>query len=171
MGGNNAYCFAKFNELARSEIASIAHRTNPAAALAGKNRTNLQALHAHPLKFCGDLFIDQLIRFDDFFLLVHRVSDRLAAYASDNALAKIDYFFVAFVNRAHHDTVYRTAVVFIDDHVLRRVHQFARQITGVGSLERCVGKTFASAVSRNKILEHAESLAEVRRDRALDDFA
>src|SRR5439155_6728127 len=106
----NAYCFAKFNELTRSEIASIAHRTNSPAALAGKNRTNLQTLHADALKVCGDLFVDQLIRFDDFFLLVHRVGDRLAAYTADNALAKIDYFFVALVNLAHHNSVHRAAV-------------------------------------------------------------
>ena len=51
------------------------------------------------------------------------------------------------------------------------VDQLARQIAGVGGLERGVGQTFASAVSRNEVLEHGQSFAEVRRDRLLDDFA
>ena len=98
MGCDNPYRFAKLNELAHSQIAPIAHCADAPATLTGKNRTNLQALDAHSLKIRSDLFIDQLIRFDDLLLFVHRISDRFAAYASDNALTKIDYFFVALVN-------------------------------------------------------------------------
>ena len=129
MGRNNPNGFAEFNELPSSEIASVAHCTHATATLAGKNRTNLQALNAHPLKFCGDLFVDQLIRFDDFLLLIHGVSNRLATHATNNALTQIDNFLVALVNRAHHDAVYGAAIFLVNDHVLRRVDQFARQIT------------------------------------------
>src|SRR5439155_9481839 len=171
LGGDDSHSFAKLNELAGGEVASITHRAYSATALTSKNGTNLQTFHAHPLKLAGDLLINELIRFDDFFLLIHRISDCLATDTPDNALGQIDHFLVAFVNRAHHDAVDRTAIFFVDDHVLCRVHQFPCQITGVGGLERCVSETFASAVSRNEILEHAEPLPEVRRDWTLDDFA
>ena len=122
LGGDNSYSFAKLDELAGGEIASITHCAYPAATLARKNRTNLQTFYAHPLKFGGDLLVNQLVRLDDFLLLVHRVSDRFAAYAAYNALGEIDYLLVALVNRAHNDAVDRTAIFFIDDHVLCRIH-------------------------------------------------
>src|SRR5262249_24124647 len=133
-GRDNAYCFAELNKLTRRQIASITHRAHTAPALTSENRTNLQTLHAHPLKLRSDLFVNQLIRFDDLLFLIHRISNRLATYASDYALAEIDYFFIALVNRAHHNPVYRTAILFIDDHVLRGVDQLARQISRIGSL-------------------------------------
>ena len=44
--GDNADRFAKLNELARRQVASITHRADAPAAFAGENRTNLQALNA-----------------------------------------------------------------------------------------------------------------------------
>ena len=171
MRSNDPYRLPKLNELAGREVAPITHRAHSPAALACKNRTDLQTFHAHPLKFCGDFLVDVLVRFDNFFPFVHRVGDRLTTDASDNSLAEIDHFLVAFVDRAYHDAIYRSAIFRIDNDVLRRVHQFPRQIAGVGSFESCVGKTFARAVSGNKIFQHTESLAEVGRDRTLNDFA
>src|SRR4029453_5781094 len=102
----------------RSQIAAIAHGAHASSALTGKNRTNLQALHANTLKLRRDLFINQLIRFDDLFFLVHWVSDGFTTYATDNALAKIHYFLVALVNRAHQDAIYSNAALFVYDRVL-----------------------------------------------------
>src|SRR5207245_1667954 len=98
LGCDNPHCFAKLNELARRQIASITHCADAPAALTGKDRTNLQALNAYSLKIRGDLLINQLIRFDDLFLFVYRISNCFAAYASDNALTKIYYLFVALIN-------------------------------------------------------------------------
>ena len=42
-----------------------------------------------------------LIRLDDHLLFIHRIGDRFAAHAPDDALAKVDHFFVAFVDRPH----------------------------------------------------------------------
>ena len=58
-----------------------------------------------------------------------------------------------------------------DDDVLGHVHQAARQVAGVGGLERRVGQTLAGAVRRDEVLEHGQPLAEVRDDGLLDDLA
>ena len=171
MRRNDTDCFAKFNELARSEIASIAHRTHASAALAGKNRTNLQAFHAYPLKLRGDLFVDQLIRLYDLFPFVHRVGDRFATDATNDPLRKIDNFLIALVNRAHNNSIHSSTIFCIDDHILRRVHQLASKVTRVRRLECRVGKPLARTVRGDEVLEYAKALAEVRRDWALDDFA
>ena len=69
------------------------------------------------------------------------------------------------------DAVERAAVELGDDRVLRDVDETAREVTGVRRLERGVGEALARAVRRDEVLEHAETLAEVRGDRRLDDLA
>src|SRR5262249_36131776 len=77
----------------------------------------------------------------------------------------------AFINRAYRDPVYGSAIVRNDDHILRRIHEFAGEISGVGSFQRGIGETFARTVSGNEVLQHTQAFAEVRGDGTLDDFA
>ena len=170
--GDDADRFAELDELAGGKVAAVAHaRRRRARFRRSAPNESSSSPRRHSSIAAAILFVDQLIRFNDLFLLVDGIDDRFAADAADDALAEIDDFFVAFVNRAHHDAVDRAAIQFVDDHVLRRIDELARQVTGVGSLERGIGQTFARAVSRNEILEHGQAFAEVRRDRPLDDFA
>ena len=53
--------------------------------------------------------------------------------------------------------------------VLRHVGEFARQVAGVGGLERGIGEALSRAVGRAEVLEHAQAFAEVGLDRRLDD--
>ena len=69
------------------------------------------------------------------------------------------------------ETQDRAAILLGDRDVLRHVHQAARQVAGVGRLERRVGQTLPGAVRRDEVLEHREPFTEVRLDRALDDLA
>ena len=58
-----------------------------------------------------------------------------------------------------------------DDHVLRDVDQPARQVAGVGGLQRGVRQPLARAVRRDEVLLHGEAFTEVGGDRRLDDLA
>ena len=49
------------------------------------------------------------------------------------------------------------------------IHEFAGHIARVGGFQCRVGETLARAVSRDKILEDGQPLAEVRQNRLLDD--
>ena len=50
-------------------------------------------------------------------------------------------------------------------------HQAARQVAGIGRLQRGVGQTLTGAVRRDEVLQHVQAFAEVGGDRGLDDFA
>ena len=63
------------------------------------------------------------------------------------------------------------AVVLTDDDVLRHVDETTRQVAGVGRPQRGVGQTLAGTVRRDEVLEHRQTLAEVRLDRPRDDLA
>ena len=80
--------------------------------------------------------------------------------------AKLDHFVFAFVNRLNPDAVGRAAIVFLDDHVLRHVHELAGHVAGVGGLERGVGQTLAGAVRGDEVFQHRQTFAEVRRESA-----
>ena len=155
--GDDADRFAQLHKLAGREVAAVAMRANAAPGFAGQDGANLEALDADLFDRRGDRLVDQLIRLDDF-LLRHRIDHRFAAHATDDAGREIDHFFVAFVDRAHGDAVDRSAIHLVDDHVLRRIDQLSRQVTGVGGLERGVGQTFARAVGGDEIFEHGQDL-------------
>src|SRR5438552_9002506 len=171
LSGNNSNRFAHFHILAGGQISSVTHSANAATAFARQHRADLQALYTDALQICRDFLVDELVGFDDLLLLVHWVRDCFAANAADDSLGKIDNFLVALVNRADDDSVYGAAIFYIDNNVLCRVDQFTGEITGVRSFERGVGQTFARAVGRDEILEHAQTFAEVGSDRSLDNFS
>ena len=79
--------------------------------------------------------------------------------------------FAGFDDRLHVNAFRGAAIVLADDHVLRHVHQAARQVARIGRLQRGIGQTLAGAVRRDEVLQHVEAFAEVGRDRGFDNFA
>ncbi len=63
------------------------------------------------------------------------------------------------------------AIVFGDDHVLRHVHQAARQVAGIGRLQSGIGQTLTGAVRGDEVLQHVQAFAEVGGDGGFDDLA
>ena len=60
--------------------------------------------------------------------------------------------------------------LFADDELLRDVDETTRQVARVRGTERGVGETLAGAVRRDEVLEHGQTLTEVRLDRPRDDL-
>ncbi len=62
-------------------------------------------------------------------------------------------------------------IVVVDDDLLRDVDEPPGQVARVGGPQRRVGETLAGTVRRDEVLEHRQTLAEVRLDRLRDDVA
>ena len=154
---------------AGGQVASVAAGASPAAGFAGQHGANLDALDAGGLNGVGQLFADFLVDVDDDVAFV--VLDLVERNAAHDAVAQRLDFDAGFGDRLDVDAVGGAAVDLADDHVLRHVHQTAREVAGIGGLERRVGQTLARAVRRDEVLQHGEAFAEVRSDRRLDDFA
>jgi len=75
-----------------------------------------------------------------------------------------------FLQRRHLEAEDRAAVFFCNRHILRDVDQPARQIAGVRVLSAVSARPFRAPWVEMKYFEHRQSFAEVRLDRALDDF-
>ncbi len=155
---------AQFDQPARSQVAAVAHHANAALRFAGQHRADLHPLDAGGLNRAGQIFGDFLVDVDDHVAVV--VLDLLERHAADDAVAQRLDDLAGFDDTGDVDAVHGAAVVFADDHVLRHVDQTARQVAGVGGLERRIGQTLAGAVGRDEVLQHGQPFAEVGRDRA-----
>src|SRR5581483_7039922 len=137
---------------------------------AGQHRPDLHAIHAGLDDALRAVLIDLLMRLHDD-LAGHRIADILRGETPEDAVLQRLDDLAAFNERADHDAVGRFAIRLGDDHVLRDVDQAPREISRVRGLQRGVGQTFAGAVRRNEVLQHGQTLAEIRGDRRLDDLA
>ena len=100
-----------------------------------------------------------------------RVVDVVDRRAAEDARSDGGHDLAGIDDRLHRQAVRRSAVVDGDDAVLRHVDEAARQIAGIGRLQRRVGEALARAVGGVEVLQDREAFLEVRDDRALDDLA
>ena len=168
--GDHADRLAQVHHLAGRQVAPVALDADAALGLAGQHRADLDLLDAGRLDFGREVFADLLVDADDD-LSRQRVLDVLERDAAHDAVAQRLDDLAALDDGRDVDAVQRVAVVDRDDHVLRHVDQAAREVAGVGRLQRRVGQSLARAVRRDEVLQHGEPLAEVRRDGRLDDLA
>ena len=74
-----------------------------------------------------------------------------------------------FRSRINPDAIHRAALFLVDDDFLRNIYETPRQITGIGSTQSGIGKTFARAMRRDKVFQGRQPFAEVGLDRQRDD--
>src|SRR5208283_2111821 len=159
---------AQFNQSPGGEIASVAHDANAAPGLTSEHRADLYPLDTGGLNCPGEIFRDLVIHVDHDLAFI--VLDLLERYAAHDTVAQRLNDFAGFDDTGDEDSVHGAAVVFADDHVLRDVHQTARQVTRVGRLQSRVGQALAGAVRRDEVFEHRQPFTEIGRDRRLNNF-
>src|SRR5690606_33267643 len=136
----------------------------------GEHGADEHALDAGRLDLLDELLVDLRVGRDDH-LARDGVGDVLERHAAEDALAERADDLAALFELAHPDAVERLAVELCDDRVLRHVDETAGEVTRVRRLERRVRETLTRTVRRDEVLEHGETLTEVRRDGRLDDLA
>src|SRR5207244_5540024 len=92
------------------------------------------------------------------------VLDFFKRHAADDSVTQRLDDFAGFDDALHVDAVYRAAVVFADDDVLRHINQTTGQIAGIGGLQSSVSQTLTRAVGRAEVLQHGPPFADVRPD-------
>ena len=169
LSGDDADHFTLLHHATRREVAAVALGTDALLRFARKHRADLDTFDRRFLDLHGFLLANLFTRVDDDFTR-DRVNDIMHRYAAqDTFVERGDDVFVVLQFRAD-EAAQRTAVFLVDDHVVRDVYKSTRQVSGVGCLEGSVGQTFSGTVGGDKVLQHGESLFEVRKDRVLDDL-
>src|SRR6185503_1346835 len=168
--GDDADGLAQLGQAARAEVAAVAQHADAALGVAGQGRADAHALETGVLDLLGQLLGDLVAGLHDD-LLRQRVPHVLGGGAAEDAVTERLDDVTTLDERGGFDVLHGPAVVLADDDVLGDVDEPARQIAGVGRLQRGVGEALAGAVGRGEVLEDREALAEVRGDRRLDDLA
>src|SRR5579859_4829749 len=167
--GDDADGFAELDHAAGGQVAAVAQRAHTATRLAREHGADADAVNTRALDGVGQLFVDFLVHVNDNVAL--EILDLVEGNAAHDAVAERFNFDARFDDRLHVNAVVGPAVDFVDDDVLRHVHEAAGKVAGVGGFQRRVGKTLTSAVRGDEVFQHGEAFAEVGSDGRLDDFA
>ena len=170
LAGDDADRLADVDLVPAREVAPVALGADAALGLAGEHRADDDLLDARLLDDVHEVLVELRVRRDEH-LARERVDDVLERDAAEDAVAERLDDLAGVLELRDADAVERAAVELGDDRVLRDVDEAPGEVPGVRRLERRVGEALARAVGRDEVLEHRETLAEVRRDRRLDDLA
>ncbi len=140
--GDDADRFAQFDHAPGGQVAAVALGANAAPGFARKHGANLDALDARRLNGVGELFGDFLVDLDDDVAFV--VFDLVERNAADDAVAQRFDFDARFEDRFDVNALDGAAIDLIDDHVLRHVHEAAREVARIGGLERRIGQVLCA---------------------------
>src|SRR5690606_26267301 len=169
LGGDDADRFTDVHLVTARQVAAVAHRADAASCLARERRTDDDLFDAGFFDAGHCSLVEQGARaYDD--VATDRVNDLLQRRTTEHAFTKCLNHFTRFFELGHADTVERAAIELADHAVLSHVDQAAREVTRVRRLESRVRQALTRAVSRGEVLEHAQTLTEVRRNRLLDDL-
>src|SRR6185436_12276428 len=168
---DDARGLAQVDHAAGRQVASVAFRARAARRLALEDGANRHLLDAPALlDRLGHDLVDLLAGTDETVARV-RIHDVLDRHASEHPVAERLDDLLALLEGADLEAVDRAAILDVDDHVLRHVHEAPREIAGVRRLERRVREALPGAVRGHEVLEHGEAFLEVVDDRRLDDLA
>ena len=123
---------AHLDEAAGCQISAVTPSANTAAGFARQHRADLHTLDACRLNRVGQFLGNFLVDFDDHAAFV--VFDLFQRYAANDSIAQRFHLDAGFQNRFDINSVSRAAIEFVDDHVLRHVHQTPCQVAGIGGL-------------------------------------
>src|SRR6185369_9389457 len=170
LSGDDANRLADVDAVTAGQVAPVAQRTHAAARLAGEHRADDDFFDTRVLDLIDTRFVELGVAFDDDLARewVHHV---LQHHATQNAVAEGLNDFTGFFQLGDADTVESAAIELGNYGILRDVDETAREVTGVGRLERGVGEALTSAVRGDEVLQHGQTFTEVRRDGGLDDLA
>ena len=119
---------------------------NADLCMAVENASYLNRLDACVNNLLGNCRIHKGI-FGNDNLARLRIDYIVAVYSAYETLFKLLDNVLAFLDFGNIDAVMSMAVKLADDNILRNVNKAACKITGIGSSERCIGKTFTRTVS------------------------
>ena len=170
LSGDDAHGFARVDDRAATEVATVALRAKAVTRFAGERRADLDHVDAELVDEIAQIFVDEGAGGDGDFVRVG-VDDVDRRHATEHAVAQRLDDFTAFDERAHFNAVRRVAIVLDHHEVLRHVDETTRQVTRVRGLQSRVGQTLTSTVGRDEVLQNVQTFAEVRGNRRFDNRA
>lgn len=167
--GHDAHSFADFHVLAGGHVPAIALAADAQCGFAGEGRPDVHACDTGIHDFRNGI-IDELVAFDDDFSGVRIQDILLGVPAGQTVLQAFDDGVGLAVHQVFHPVAgIRSAVIFLDDHILCHVHQTPGQITGFRCFQGGIGQTFPHTVGGQEEFTYVQAFTEAGVDGDLDD--
>ena len=168
LGCHNTNSLTHVHLMSATQITAVAGRADAVTRLTSNRRAHDDFLDAHLVNLRRQDFIEHGAGLEQNFtrawidhVFRHNTAENTLGQRLDN---------IATINdRSHHKAFVSAAILLGDNDILSYIDQTTGQITGVSRLQRRIGQTFSRAVGRDEVLQYVQPLAEVRRDRRLDD--
>src|SRR5207247_8062375 len=117
---DNASGFAQLNQASGGQVPSVTHHADAAFRLASEHRTNLHPFNASCLNRASQLFRDLLVNVHYHVAVV--VLNFLERHAADDAVTQRLDNLTRFHDTGDVNAIYRSAIVFLVDDILRPVN-------------------------------------------------
>ncbi len=163
LSGHDTDRGSELHELVIGEVVSVALLTETARKFALEHRAHDGRFDFVLHEITHMIFVDQRAFFHERlfgFGVLQIFYEEATEQARENRFAD----FVALFRRERH-ALGVTTVFRLDDHVLRNVHETAREISGVRRTQRGVGQPLTRSVRCDEVFKHVESLRKRGFDR------
>ena len=152
-----------------SEVTTITLAADALLRLTGQHRTNLDALNLRLLDGFSQRLGDFLTGSHDNLTSLG-INHIVNGNTSEDTLRETANDLIAILQGGADKAAQRTAVLLVDNHVVRDVNETTSQVTGVSRLHGGVGQTLTGTVSRDEVLQHGHTLLEVRQNGVLNNL-
>ena len=112
--------------------------------------------------------------FGDFFASMHEemsifgMCNVVDGNTAQDAFRKGRDDFITVLERGADKAAERSAVLFVDDDIVRNIDKTAGEVSGVGGFQGGVGQTFTGTVSGDEVFEHRHAFLKVGEDGVFD---
>ncbi len=164
--GNDTDRLTFLHHLTRCKVAAVALGANAVFRFAGEHRTDFNLLDTGSLDSLASRLANLLAGSHNQIAV--QVVNIMYRHTTQDTLREGSHHGIVLLDGARRQTTKRTAVLLVDDHIVRHIDQTTGQVTGVGGLQCGIGQTLTSTVGRDKVLQHGHTLFEVRQNRVLN---
>ena len=161
--------FALVDHTTGGKVTSVTLGTNTTLGLTGQYGTDFYAFNRRIFNLLRNGLRDFLTGSDNQFARSGMDNIVNGNTSQDAFVERRDDLIVVLQSRTNQSTE-RSAVFFIDDHIVRHIDQTTSQVSGVGCLQCRIGQTLTCTVRRDKVLQHGKTFLKVRKNRVLDNL-
>ena len=167
---DNANRLTDVHLVTTSQVTAVALGADTEASFTADRRTHDNFVDAVQLDELNPLLVDQgASRHDN--VVGAWLEYVTGNNSTQNTLTQRLNNIATFNVRRHQQALLGATVDLGHNQILGNVYQTTSQVTGVRSFQRGIRKTLTSTVSRDEVLQYAQTFTEVRGNRRLDDRA
>ena len=167
--GNHAHSLTLLNHTAGGKVTSVTFGTHALLGFTGQYGTDFNTLNRRVLNLLCNGFGDFLTARNKQ-LAGCGMNNIMYGYTSqDTFVQRSDGFIVVLQSRTNQPAEC-AAVFFIDNHIVRHVHQTTGEVSGIRRLQSGIGKTLTGTMGGDEVLQHRQTFLKVGKNRVLDDL-